>query len=153
MDKTNDKETVLSFLRSVGVMSVALSNENVPMSTILLFAVDDDFTFYFATHTSSRKVGFLRANDKVSFSVWEHNKMLVQADGVAKEVNDETRVHEILEKLTRVVDSLGDFWPPVLQFGSGEYSVFEIKIDKMRILDLKSDTIRVKGSPFSELRV
>ena len=46
MNNENLKKEVLDFLRAESVMSAAINNSERPVSTVLLFAVDDDFTFF-----------------------------------------------------------------------------------------------------------
>lgn len=80
MDAKFTKQDVISFLRSVSIMSVAINYQR-PVSSILLFAVDDEMNFYFATHKNSIKARALEINPEISMSVWEYDKMLVQASG------------------------------------------------------------------------
>ena len=108
MPANHSKEEILKFLRSVSIMSLAISADPYPVATILLFSVDDDFTFYFATRNSSHKAKALMQTSKVSLSVWEHNQILVQAHGDTSQATEPKEIDEILEKLASSVSDLSD---------------------------------------------
>lgn len=61
------------------------------MSSVLLYYVDNDFNFYFGTKERTYKARALKRVPKISLSVWEHKKMLVQDDGLAEVVISEQR--------------------------------------------------------------
>ncbi len=135
-------------------MSIAAVYQGRPLSSILLFAIDDDFTLYFATHTDSFKSKALMENPLVSLSVWSQGEMLVQADGNAQVVKDAATCDQILVKLSNSAVGIENFWPPVLRIrDSSGYTVFQIKLHWLRVLDLHSDTITAKELPFTEIAV
>ena len=137
MNNENLKKEVLDFLRAESVMSAAINNSERPVSTVLLFAVDDDFTFYFTTRRNTVKVKSLAADKKISLSVWHLGKMLVQASGEVGEITDERQIDEILDKLARSAGALSGFWPPVLQIRGSDYAAYSIKTNWLRVLDLR----------------
>lgn len=143
------KQQVLDFLRSVSVMNLAVSSDDKPISSVLLFHVDDDFTFYFGTHNDSYKAEAIRKDPNVSLSVREHKKMLVQADGVAEEILEPVTVDLVLNDIVTATNNIKDFWPPVLRIRGNGYAVFSIKTTWMRALDLQSDAISEKELPFT----
>lgn len=147
--KHYSKQQALDFLRSVSVMNLAVSSNGRPMSSVLLFHVDDDFTFYFGTHDDSYKAVAIRNNPKVGFSVWEHNKMLVQADGIAEEILEPVMMNLVLNDIVSATNNIKNFWPPVLRIRGNGYAVFSIKTTWMRALDLQSDAITEKELPFT----
>lgn len=151
MSKRPNNEEVLKFLKSVSIMSVAINYET-PISTVLLFAVDGDFTFYFATQKNSFKQKALEINNKISLSVWEHGKMLVQASGKAELVEDEKESTDALNKIVNALDNIHDFWPPVLRFHGDEYAIYKIDTNWLRVLDLSEKTIYAEDSPFFEIK-
>lgn len=144
-------EEVLEFLKSVSIMSLAINYET-PISTILLFAVDGDFTFYFATHKDSFKSKAIELNNKVSLSVWQHDKMLVQASGTATLLEDQAESTDALNKIVNALDNIQDFWPPVLRFHGDDYAVYKIDTNWLRVLDLTEKTIYAEDSPFFEIK-
>lgn len=146
-----DKKQVLEFLRSVSVMSLAVNGEKGPISTILLFAVDDDFTFYFATHKNSFKASALLKDNRVGLSVWSFNQMLIQGDGVATMISDQESIDNTLGKLSDSVARLGDFWPPVLRITGGDYAVFKIEVNWLRKLDLSDNKIHGSNEQFLQI--
>lgn len=134
-------------------MSAAFAVDNKPSSTILLYYVDEHFNFYFATHEDTYKARGLRKNPYLSVSIWKHNEMLIQADGVVSVVNDTTQKLEIVDKLAAAAVNAPDFWPPLLRFGTQDYVVFTMKPTWLRKLDLVRDTISQQESPFTEIIV
>jgi nitroimidazol reductase NimA-like FMN-containing flavoprotein (pyridoxamine 5'-phosphate oxidase superfamily) len=132
-------------------MSVAVSEDNKPSSTILLYYVDDDLNFYFATHRNSFKAQKLLKNPLISLSVWEHKNMMIQVDGEASEVVEEQNKLAIIDKLAESALKGQDFWPPLLRIGGQDYIVFKIKPAWLRKLDLKRDTMTQEESPFSDI--
>ncbi len=141
MPKQFTKDQVRDFMRSVGIMSASINAEPYPIATILLFAIDDDFTLYFATHIETAKSRALQAHPKFSYSIWEHHKMLVQASGEATRITEYEEVERTLEKLAMSAASIEDFWPPVLQLDPDEYIIFKIKTTQMQVIPLEFDTI------------
>lgn len=146
------KAQVVDFLRSVAIMSLAACQDNVPLATVLLFAVDDNLTFYFVTRSHSHKAEAIRNNPKVSLAVWEHQKMLVQVDGEAEQIINETEANQALEKVVQATNSIQDFWPPVLNIDTqDEYAIFKITPRWVRALSLTSKTIHASESPFTQI--
>lgn len=145
------KTEVLGFLRENFIMSAAVSQNDKPSSTILLYYVDDDLNFYFATHTDSYKTRKLLQNPAISISVWKHNEMLLQGDGIATEVTDVQQKLSIVDKLAESASKGPDFWPPLFRIGGEAYIVFKIKLTWLRKLDLKQDTMTQVDSPFEEI--
>ena len=153
MDIGNQKQEVLDFLRSQFIMSIAVAEDNKPSSSILLYYVDDEFNFFFATHRSSHKAQKLLKNPQISLSVWEHKNMMVQADGVASEIVNEQDKLAIIDKLAESSMKGQDFWPPLLRIGGQDYIVFKIKLNWLRKLDLKRDTMTQLESPFTDINL
>jgi nitroimidazol reductase NimA-like FMN-containing flavoprotein (pyridoxamine 5'-phosphate oxidase superfamily) len=145
------KEEILKFLREMAIMSAAVTGERGPIATMFLFAVDDDFTFYVATHRESFKAKGLVADGRVGMEVWKHRQMLVQMDGVAQEVTDRAELDGILDKLAEASEKVEDFWPPMLRIREeGGLIAFKIKLKWMRALDLGNTSIYAGDPPFSE---
>lgn len=121
---------------------------------MLLFAIDEDFTIYFATHEDTFKAKAILEDNRVGISIWEKDVMLVQAKGVATPIEDIYHKDMALEKIVHAVDNIDSFWPPVLRIrNDSEYVVFKIKPDWVRALDLTSKTITAQVDPFVEIEV
>lgn len=149
MDELTKKNSVLAFLKQNFVMNAAICADNKPFASVLLYYVDDDFNFYFASHTDSYKVRILKENPRINLTVWQHNQMHVQADGLAEEVTeDENKLH-IVDMLAESASKSKDFWPPLFRIKGQGYSVFKIKVTWMRMLDLVQNTITQVDSPFT----
>jgi nitroimidazol reductase NimA-like FMN-containing flavoprotein (pyridoxamine 5'-phosphate oxidase superfamily) len=147
------KREILAFLRENNIMSAAVSEENKPSATILLFYVDDHFNFHFATHKSSYKAQKLLKNPAISLSVWKNLEMLVQVDGIVSEITDTDEKLSIVDKLAASASKEPDFWPPLLRIGGEDYIVFRIKPTWIRKLDMKQDTMTQIDSPFTEVQL
>jgi len=153
MDLAEQKQEVLGFLRSQFIMSIAVAEDNKPSSSILLYYVDDEFNFFFATHRNSFKAQKLLKNPQISISVWEHKNMMVQVDGIASEIVNEQDKLAIIDKLAESAMKGQDFWPPLLRIGGQDYIVFKIKPNWLRKLDLKRDTMTQEESPFTDINL
>jgi len=151
MDQANLKNEVLDFLRSHFIMSIAVAEDNKPTASILLYYIDDDFNFYFTTHIESHKTEKLRKNPLISICVWEHKKMLIQADGEVSEITDPELKLKIIDELGAATLKGDDFWPPLLRIKGEGYVIFKVKPTWLRKLDLQKDTMTQLDSPFSEI--
>lgn len=151
MFKKRTKKEVLSFLRSHPIMSIAVIGKNKkPISSIVLFTVDNDLTFYFATGSKSYKAKALIANPEISFSVWDFDSLLIQADGRATVLNKESSIDIALDKLTDSTSKLQEFWPPLLGIWKNDYLVFKVKLNWLRVLDHSHTHIKEKKPAFTE---
>lgn len=147
------KNDVLTFMRSVSIAALAVTDGTKPMSSIILFALDDDFTMYFGTHRDSFKSQAILKNPNVSLSIWEHKKMLVQIDAKAQEVSESEKADAFLDKIVSASANVHDFWPPVLQIEGDEYIVFKVRPHWLRVLDLSDQRINLPELPFQELEI
>ncbi len=149
MTRKYSKEEIHRFLRNNPVMSAAINNQGFPISTVLLFAIDDDFTIYFAARSDSYKARALGVDSKISMSVWKYREMLIQMSGVTSMLSGE-ELGRVLDMLAESVGVLGDFWPPILRIEGGEYQVFKVKLGWLRALDLSINLIKDDESTFTE---
>lgn len=152
MVKRYSKEEVISFLRNNPIMSAAMCGEERPVSTILLFAVEDNFQLYFATKLDTYKERALRVNRLMSVSIWKNREMEVQMSGSAERVTDENVIDSALDKLAMSVNMVDGFWAPILRM-NGEYVIFTMKPDWVRVLDLSSESISESESGFTEFEI
>lgn len=151
--KPFSKQDVLDSLRRVCVMSVALCDGEKPLVSTLLFSVDDDFNFTFVTKENTRKMRAIQSNPSISLAVWDADTMLVEASGEATRLTSESNLDEALEQIASSAAARNNFWPPILQYGKGEhYAVFSIKVNWMRVLDLRVTTISSRGELFTEFK-
>lgn len=141
---SNDE--VLDFLRRNPIMTIAVCADDRPMSSVLLYYVDNDFNFYFGTKERTYKARALKRVPKISLSVWEHKKMLVQADGLAEVVISEAE--EILDRIISSTLNIDDFWPPVLHTEEDPYMIFKITTNWLRVMDLSNSNISTIEPPF-----
>lgn len=139
-------------MRSLSIGSFAFVQDTKPLNSVLLFHIDDDCALYFATHENTYKAQALVTNPQVSFSVWEHKKMLVQGAGEAHPVENISQRDTILERIVGAVDNIDSFWPPVLRIKNNTpYVVYKVSPSWLRTLDLSEDTITSADDPYTEI--
>ena len=148
------KQAAVSFLQEVNILTAAIVGSRGPISTPLLFAVEDDLSrLYIATHKDSYKSQALLQDPRFSASIWAFNQMCIQLDGTAKEVKDPAEITRIFDLLTASVGRLKEFWPPLLRVEGDSYIIFAITPTWARSLDLSSSTIMSGDNPFTEIEL
>lgn len=147
------KKQILEFLKSVAIMSIAAVGEHGPVSSVVVFAVDNDLSFYFLTKRETYKAKALLKNPKISLCVWEHRKMLVQASGSVIEVESGDEFNKIHEQIDKASHVIKNFWWPILNINKGEYVIFKIHPEWIRALDLTGKNIKEEGDPFFTIQV
>lgn len=147
------EQKILDFLKKEAIMTIAVADGDKPQSSVVLYTINDDFTMYFAVHTSSYKAQTLLKNPKISLSVWDHNEMLVQADGTVTVIEGKELQDMIFTRLASQISRAGeDFWPPVFRVSHDEtYTVFEVKPHWLRSLDLTKPNLTEEKPPFYEV--
>ena len=146
------KNDVREFLQEHFVMQLATATSaSRPAGSVMVYAIDDDFHFYCMTHVDSQKARNMLENPQVSLTVWEHQKMLVQVDGVARQITQDQKKDEIMELLADSATRDPSFWPPIFRISGGAYVVFSIAPTWMRVLDLTEQTMRQNGEPFTTI--
>jgi len=152
MAKKIKKEDVLKFLKKHFIMEIATISKNKPQASVVLYYIDDNFNIYFETHKETYKSKNLLKNPSISLTIWEHSKMLVQADGTTSVVKNKKRQHEIMDKLAESASMDEGFWPPLFRTGGKKYILFKIKPNWIRELDLVEKNITSKETPFVEIK-
>lgn len=152
MKQNISEQDVRAFMRKYPIMSIAVADGDQPMSSIVLFAMDDDFTLYFSTGSKSYKSKALAHNNKISFSVWEFGKLHVQGYGTAAPLTDEAEADAVLDKITISLSRYHDFWPPVAGLWGQDYVLFKVKTDWVKAMDLSKISLKEPNSPFTEFR-
>lgn len=152
MDKPRkyNREEILDFLKKTPILSLAACHEGKPVSSVVVFAIDDDFTLYFATHSDSIKAKALRTNPTISYSVWKLDDMMVQGGGEAREMQGE-EYNQAMNKILKAINQLENFWPPILRITGGDYTAFAVKPTWARALDLSEPSYDGMERPFSDL--
>lgn len=151
-DSPEYRKELQAFLVKNPIMYLAtLDSDGGPRVTTLLFFVDDDFNFYFATHPDAVKYENILRNNSVAWTIggFDGNKN-VQVKGSAEPVEDSALFDSLVEELADRAISLKDFWPPVLQVKSGEYVFIKLKPSWLRVLDI-AKTIGRNDDPYTEL--
>lgn len=151
--KNISKEEVKSFLKNHYLMQIATVDDDQPGVSVLLYTIDEDLNFYFGTHKNSYKIKNLLTNPKTSLVVWEFGQIQVQANGVASPVIDPKDQENILDKLADSATKDPNFWPPLFRIKGDDYIIMKIKPTWMRVLDLKTQTMRQEDSPFIDINL
>lgn len=133
-------------------MNIAANNQGKPLSSVVAFVVDEDFTFYFITHKNSYKAKALEQNPDISFSIWKHNEMLVQGDGVATTGNAND-LEQVISKIASASVKIENYWPPILQMESDYYESYIIKPVWLRVLDLANKSIHPQEPLFTKIEL
>ena len=144
------KDKILKFLRDNPVISISVSKNNKPMASLVLTYTEDNLTKYFACSKNSYKAKALFENPQISWNIWEHENMLIQADGFAEVVESED-IPEVLDKIAGATNAFEEFWPPVLSITDEEYVVFRIKTKWLRAFDVSDLKITENTPPFTIL--
>ncbi len=148
------KQAAVSFLQDVNILTAAIVGPKGPISTPLLFAVEDDLSkLYIATRRDTYKAQALLQDPRFSASIWAFNQMCIQLDGTAQEVEDPSEIARVFDMLTASVGRLKEFWPPLLRVEGDSYIIFAITPTWARSLDLSSSTIMSGDNPFTEIEI
>lgn len=135
-------------------MTLATADKTgVPNVAPVLFTVDNDFNFYFVTRAGTRKHKNILVNKRVSMSIWHHNSLALQVDGLASQLIDKKGLESVVEELAnKAVAEDKNFWPPVLRFCHSQYVVLKIKPTRLRLIDLSQPNIVDQDSPITEIK-
>lgn len=146
------KKDVINFLKKTQpIMSVAVSSGDIPRSSILIFAFDEDLNFYFVTGKASNKNKALAKNKNISFCIWENKKILIHGTGKATLLKLRKEIDLALDKLVKVAGEMKNFWPPLIHLWCQDYVIFKIKVSQLGILDLKSKKIKEINPPLTKI--
>ena len=152
MSDSISRQEAIDFLHQEFIMQIATADESArPAVSVLLFVIDEDLNFYFATHRETHKSKNLLVNPQISIAVWQHGMMLVQADGGAQEVSNDEEKTSIMDRLADAAAKDKDFWPPILRTGGTDYIIFRVTPTWLRALDLSDDSARDAGTPFTQI--
>lgn len=129
MDTQNIKKAdALAFLKSynTGVLST-LSPGGTPRSRTVYYVCGEDFSIYFLTLISTRKVEDVRHHAEVAFSVSNDAvPQSIEIEGVAKDVSDlpvsDATVHAIFEQL----QSNAKYQAPLTHFDAAVVKLYRI---------------------------
>lgn len=96
------KEHVVELLKQqlskLCVLSTA-TKDGKPESAVVGYAVKDDLTLYFSTHTNTRKYKNIVENPKASFVTgWTFNTSNIQIDGTARIISEEHSEYKAIEE-------------------------------------------------------
>ncbi len=147
------KDEVKAFLKLKFVAELATANGDKPTCSPVIYVIDDDLNFYFVTNIDTYKAKNILENPKVSMCVWEFNKMSVQMDGIAEQVENEQKKEWVIEQFGDAATRDPNFWAPIFRIKRSDYVVYKIEPYWMRALDLTHNTVRSEESPYTEIEV
>lgn len=138
MDQKELRQEVLKFLKekTLAVLST-ISPDNKPQSATIIYFIDDDFNFYFATRRNTRKFHNLGANGNVAIVVGsEPAPFTVQAEGVAESCGD--------EEFVKMMDARPGinklYFGPFLDMKGLDLVTFKVRINWLRWLSVDQET-------------
>lgn len=146
------KQTAYDFLSKNQVMSIAISSEDKPTASVVIYHVDEDLNLYFVTDENSYKAKILLKNPKISLAVWKFSQLLIQADGITELISETLYKHKIIDEIAQAAVKIKKFWPPILAISDVKYSVFKIKPSWMRLMDINLTNLQKIKNPYKEIR-
>lgn len=121
---------ILNFLNEhmAGVLSTVDPDSN-PHAAVVYFSVKPDFTVTFLTKRRTKKSDNLRHNNHVMLAVFDEVlQTSVQIKGVASEITDTDKAHEVFRSMLRAsLRTSENGVPPISKLSAGEYVAYTIK--------------------------
>jgi general stress protein 26 len=143
---------VQDFLKAHVIMAMATSSaDGTPHVAPMLYLYREPKTFYFVSRNNTQKYRNVLASNKVSVVIWEIGSMAVYIDGITEIVADVKEKNDILDAFVARGAEQEDFWPPILQFGTGDYAAIKIIPERVRCINLVSGFIQDKKGPMQEI--
>lgn len=127
---TSEMSTAWNHLQEHPLGTLATINKmGLPeLATVYLF-VENDFTCYFVTKTSTRKFQNLLMHADASILSYDENELTsVELAGKVEVITDASTIIPIIEKFQHVVsDRKAGYWiPPISQLDAGQYAVCKL---------------------------
>lgn len=127
----------------LAVISLNKKHE-APHSSSVFVVRSDPFDLYFVTKSDTEKYRCLQTDNKISvtFSNFE-SQQTIQSTGEAEEITAEGGTMEELFKKLAHIKPKGDInWlPPIVKLNSGDYAIFQIKLDNLRYADFSKENL------------
>jgi len=139
------KSDIKKFLERISVMSIALCLKKRPISSVVLFTVDNDLSFYFITKKNTYKAKAIDENPQMSLCVWKQNDKLIQASGNIIELAGDDDFDKYYKRLQTINKELGNIYWPYLATKGSEAIVYKLLTKWLRVMDL---TYKGSDSPF-----
>ena len=125
-----------------------------PYSAAIFVVPDSDLNLYFITKIGTHKYQALQQDDQVAITIADFRPpKTLQATGTASELTAEGALAERVFQLLSTVEMPGNpgWLPPIAKINAGEYAIFEIKPDWMRVGDFSSNPGSEKQPVFQEV--
>lgn len=146
------KKQVLEFLSKTPFIALATTDsKGHPYNTPMLFIIDEELNFYFATHRKSNKSKNILARPDISITAGFHDDLNVQVQAKAHELTDEKEIDDTINELIAKAATVHKFWPPVLRLHDEDYIIFKGKPNSLKAFDPTSVKISVEGELFTQL--
>lgn len=113
-----------------------------PYAASIFIACDDALNLFFITKSETEKYKAIAKDNKVSITITDFElQQTIQAEGEANQITAEGGVtEELFKKLASIKPKGNNNWlPPIVKLQSGNYSIFEINLSKMRYADFKQE--------------
>lgn len=119
-----------------GVLSTA-SPTGEPWGSTIVFACDEDFTFYFMTRANTQKYKNIAANPHIALTVTDQaTQTTVQAAGTVELVSTDEMMDVVFQKLDKIKPAGTQHWvAPVYKIHEGDYMVLSFKPTSLQYAD------------------
>lgn len=155
MPDQSKKSEALSFLKTQRVAVLGTIDEaGYAHMTPMYFGVDDDFNFYFITHSKTKKMLNIERTKSASILIFNQEQFkVVQGKGLTLEVNDIDKFKAILKILPKLDFHAFKFeWPPPInKFTEGEIIAVHLQPQELYYGDFASSTSGVDGNFFAKI--
>ena len=135
---SDDRAKIADFLMSnhLGVVSTA-SPSGVPHAAVIHFVNDADLNLYFITKENTEKDKNLQHNPNVAMAVYDaRTQTTLQITGKAAVDKDPQKFMNVFTQILKIsMDMSEGATPPVSKLKNGEYRLYVLRPDKIRIAE------------------
>ena len=152
---SESRDKIFQFLKSHPVAALAtVSADGAPHVATIYTSIDDDLNIYFITKQATTKSKNIAENNRVALAITDaHSLQTVQVQGVAEIVSDQNIAHQVLSRVTNVVQSTTDSQEaPVSKLAAGDYIVYRVSSNSIRFGEFYKSNINDTSDLFDEIQ-
>lgn len=129
---------VIEFLMKnhTGVLATA-SPDGAPHAAAVYFISDSDLNFFFITKNGTEKSRNLKQNPQASIAIYDaKTQTTLQARGKVEADDDPQHFMNVFTQILKIsMDLSGGATPPVSKLKDGEYKLYRLKPDSVRLVE------------------
>lgn len=141
MSGAKDNPDIAKFLSSqkVGVLATASLPGAKPHAASVYYTIDSELNIYFITRSQTTKFNNLQSNPHAAFVVYDvATQTTVQIQGIVKVIEDKAFFDKVFQEMTAYSkQTSGTETLPVTRIEPGEYVLFRIRPQSLRLADYK----------------